>query len=82
MGATGDDLEDCGSEVKRSILLNHDFRGLNHCGDGIALLELKLVGAPSRDGTFNEIVAYPYDHVGHDIAQLNFFDLATQFVSG
>jgi hypothetical protein len=82
VGATSDDLEDCGSEVRRSILLNHNFRGLNDRGDGIALLELKLVGAPSGDGTFNEIVAYPYDHVGHDIAQLNFLDFAPQVVSG
>ena len=82
MGATSDDLEDCRSEVRRSILLDHDFRGLNHRRDGIALFELKLVGAPSGDGTFNEIVAYPYDHVGHDVAQLNFLDFATQFVSG
>ena len=82
MGATGNDLEDCGSEVRRSILLNHDFSGLNHRRDGIALFELKLVGAPSGDGTFNEIVAYTDDHVCHDIAQLNFLDFATQFVSG
>jgi hypothetical protein len=82
MGATGNDLEDCGSEVRRSILLDHDFSGLNHRGDGIALLELKLVGAPSGDGTFNEIVADTDHHVGHDIAQLNFLDFSTQFVSG
>ena len=82
MGATSDDPEDCGSEVRGSILLDHDFSGLNDRGDGIALLELQLVGAPSRNGTFDEIFAYPYDHVGHDIAQLNFLDFATQFVSG
>jgi hypothetical protein len=68
VGATSDDLEDCGSEVRRSILLDHDFSGLNDRSDGVALLELKLVGAPSGDGTFNEVVADTDDYVGHDIA--------------
>ena len=68
--------------MRRSILLDHDFSGLNDRGDRIALLELQLVGAPPRDGTFNEIVAHTDDHVGHDIAQLNFLDFAPQFVSG
>ena len=66
----------------RSILLNHNFSGLNDRCDRIALLELELVGAPSRDSTFNQVLAHTDDHVGHDIAQLNLFDLSTQSVSG
>jgi len=61
----------------RLILLDHNFGGLYDRSDRIALLELKLVGAPSRDGAFNDIVAHTDDHVGHDIAQLNLFDFST-----
>jgi len=61
----------------RLVLLDHNFGGLYDRSDRIALLELELVGAPSGDGAFNEVVAHTHDHVGHDIAQLNLFDFST-----
>jgi len=66
----------------RLILLDHNFGGLDDRSDRIAFCELKLVGAPSRDRTFNEVVAYTDDHVSHDIPQLNLFDFSAQSVSG
>lgn len=65
-----------------SVLLNHDFGGLDHGGDRIALFEFQFVGAPAGDRTLDQIVAYTDNHMGHDIAQLNLLDLSTQFVSG
>jgi hypothetical protein len=82
MGQAGDDAKDCGRAVKRSVLLNHHLGGFDHSRDRVALLELEFVGAAACDGTLNEIVSDPHDHVGHDIAELDFFDFSTQFVSG
>jgi hypothetical protein len=82
MGAASDHLEDCGRAVKRSILLNHHFSCFDHGGDRVALLEFEFVGAAASDGALNEVVADPNHDMGHDIAELNFFDFSTQFVSG
>jgi hypothetical protein len=82
LGKAGNDVKNCGRALRESVLLNHDFGGLDHCRDGIALLELEFVGATTGDGTLNKIVTDPHDHMGHDIAQLNFFNLPTQLVSG
>jgi hypothetical protein len=46
------------------------------------LFEIQFVGAPASDGALNEIVPDPDDDVGHDIAELNFLDFPTPFVSG
>jgi len=68
--------------VTGSVLLNHYFGGFDHSCDGVALLELEFVGTTAGDGTLDEIVPDPNDDMGHDIAQLNFFDFPTQLVSG
>jgi hypothetical protein len=65
-----------------SVLLDHDLGRFDHGGDGIAVLELELVGATASDGALNEVVPDPNHDMGHDVAQLNFFDFSTQFVSG
>jgi hypothetical protein len=67
--------------VKDSILLNHDLSRFDHGCDRIALLELQLVSAAARDGTFDEVVANPNHDVRHDIAELNFLDFPAQFVA-
>jgi hypothetical protein len=54
----------------------------NDGSDRIALLEFQLVGATPGDGALYKVVADADDHMGHDIAQLNFLDFATQLVSG
>jgi hypothetical protein len=82
MGAAGDSSKDCGRAVRGSVLLNHYLCGFDDRGNGVALFEFEFVGAAAGDGTLNEIVPDPYHHVGHDIAELNFFDFAAQFVSG
>jgi hypothetical protein len=82
MGAAGDNVKDCGRAVKRSILLNHYLGSFDDRGNGVALFEFEFVCAAAGDGTLHEIVTDPYHHMGHDIAQLNFFDFAAQFVSG
>jgi len=65
-----------------SVFLNHDLGRFNHRADGVTLFQLEFVGAATSDGALDEIVPDPNDHMGHDIAQLNFFDFSTQFVSG
>jgi hypothetical protein len=65
-----------------SVILNHYLSRFDHCGDGVALFEFEFVGAAASDGALDEVVADPNDYMGHNIAQLNFFDFSTQFVSG
>jgi hypothetical protein len=78
---TGHLIKNRGRALTRSVLLNHDFGGLDYSADRVALLELQFVGAAAGDCTFDQIVAYPHHHVGHDIAQQNFFDFSAQFIS-
>lgn len=61
--------------------MNHYLRGLYDGVNGIAFLELQFIGAAASDSTFDEIVADADDDVGHDIAQLDFFNRASQFIS-
>lgn len=80
MGQAGDDAEDCGGSVK-SIFLNHHLGGFDDGGDGVTFLEFEFVSATACNDALNEIVPDSNCHVGHDVAQLNFFDFSTQFVS-
>jgi hypothetical protein len=83
MGAAGNDAQDRrGAMRPGSVLLNHDLGSFDHSGYGVALFELEFVGAAAGDGAFDEIVSDPNHHMGHDIAELNFFDFSMQFVSG
>jgi hypothetical protein len=68
--------------VRGSVFLNHHFGSFDDSGDGVAFLEFEFVGATAGDGTLDKIVSYTNDYVGHDIAQLNFLDFSTQFISG
>ena len=69
------------SEVRQSVLLDHYLGGLHYGDNGVSLLKLQLVGAAPRDGAFNEILTDADDDMGHNIAQLDFFDGSSQFVS-
>ena len=62
--------------MRRSILLNHHLGRFDDSGDGVTLLELEFVSAPARDDAFNETVPGPDDNMGHDIAELNLFNLS------
>jgi hypothetical protein len=68
--------------VRGSVFLNHHFGSFDDSGDGVALFELEFVGATPGDGALDKIVSHANDNVGHDIAQLNFLDFSTQFISG
>jgi hypothetical protein len=68
--------------VRGSVFLNHHFGSFDDGADRVAFLEFEFVGAPAGDGALDKIVAHTNDDVGHDIAQLNFLDFSTQFVSG
>ena len=69
------------SAVPRSVFLDHYFGGLDDSSDRVALLEFQLIGAAPGDGALDEIVSHPDDYMGHDIAELSFFDFSTQLVS-
>ncbi|MDQ1390532.1 MAG: hypothetical protein QOF56_3986, partial [Acidobacteriaceae bacterium] len=43
---------------------------------------LEIVGTAAGEGALNEVVADSNNHIRHEIAQLNFFNLSTQNVSG
>lgn len=81
MGAAGDDAEDCGRAVK-----GQSFWIMTSVALTIAVtvspFELEFVGAAASDGALNEVVPDPNHDMGHDVAQLKFFDFSTQFVSG
>jgi len=68
--------------VRDSVFLNHHFSGFYDGSNGVALFEFQFVGAAPRYGTLDEIFADSYDHMSHHVAQLNFFDLSAEFVSG
>jgi len=82
MGAAGDDAKNSGCAVRGSVFLNHHFGSFDDSGDGVPLFEFEFVGATAGDGTLDKILSDTNDDVGHDIAQLNFLDFSTQFVSG
>ena len=62
--------------------MDHHLGSFDDGGNGIALFQLEFVGAAPGYRTLDEIVSNPNDHMGHDIAELNFFDFAAQFVPG
>jgi hypothetical protein len=68
--------------MKGSVLLDHHFSSFDDSGYGVALLELEFVGTAAGDGALNEVVTDSNNHMRHDIAQLNFFNFSTEFVSG
>ena len=82
MGAASNDVKGCGRAVKLSVLLNHYLGRFDDGRDSVAFLELKFVGTAASNRALNQVIADSYDHVSHDVAQLNFFDGSTQFVSG
>ena len=55
----------------------HYFGSFDDGRDKVALVQVQFVGAAPRDGAFDKIVADAHDHVGHNIAQLNFLDFPT-----
>lgn len=64
------------------VLFQHYFGGLDDGFDGVANLELHFVCAALCDNAFNQVVSNPYNHVGHNAAQLNFFNSSSEFIAG
>jgi hypothetical protein len=81
VGQAGEHVKNRERAMKGSVLLDHHFSSFDDGGYRVALLELEFVSTAAGDGALNEVVADPNDHMGHDIAQLNFFNFSTQFVS-
>ena len=65
----------------RLVFFEHDFGGLDDGLYGVADLEFHFFGAAAGDDAFNEVMAHANDHMGHDTAQLKFFNLAGEFVA-
>lgn len=80
MGQAGDNAENCGRPV-RSIFLNHHFGCFYNSRDRITLFRVEFVSTAAGYSALNEIVANPDNYMRHNITELNFFDLSTQFVS-
>jgi hypothetical protein len=68
--------------VTKSIFLNHDLGSFDASGDGIALLQLKFVGAATCASTLDPILSDANNHMSHRVAQPNFFDFSTQLIPG
>jgi hypothetical protein len=86
MGEAGDDVEDCCRTVnaaprKRSVLLNHHLGSFDYSSNSIALFEFEFVSTATGDGALDQIISDANDDMGHDVAELNFFDLTAQFVA-
>lgn len=65
-----------------SVVLNHYFSSLNECEGRVSLFEFQFVSAAASDPALDKIVSYPRDDMGHDIAQLDFPNCCSEFVSG
>ena len=62
-------------------LLQHHVRGLNHYRNRIADLQIHFFHAASRNHAFDLVFAHFHHHVSHQIADLQFLDLAEQSVA-
>ena len=60
----------------RSVLLEHDFGGLDDGFDFVADLELHGVDAAPGDDAFDHVVADPDGDVSHDLTEKDLLDLA------
>jgi hypothetical protein len=64
-----------------SVLLNHHLGSLDDGRHGVPLLEVQLVGAPTRDCTLNQVFADTHDHMSHDSAKHDFLNRTFESVS-
>jgi hypothetical protein len=62
-------------------LLKHHIRGLNHYGNRIADLQIHFFHAAARNYAFDLVFAHGHYHVSHQVADLQFLDLAYQAVA-
>ena len=63
------------------VLLEHHFGGFNHGSDGIAHFQFHLFRTAAGDYAFDQVVSDTNENVGHDAAQLHFFDLAYKMIA-
>jgi len=64
-----------------SVLLNQHLGSLDDGRDGVPLLEVQLVGAPTRDCTLNQVFADTHDDMSHDSAKHDFLNPTFESVS-
>jgi hypothetical protein len=71
-----------GDEMSSMLLLfEHDLRGLDHGGNGVAYLEAHFNGATPGDHAFDDVVSNLEDDMSHDAAKLEFGNFAFKPVS-
>jgi hypothetical protein len=71
----------CGEITLLLLLFEHDFRGLDYGGNGVAYLEAHFNRAAPGDHAFDDVVANLEDDVSHDATKLEFSDFAFKPVS-
>ena len=64
------------------VFLEHHFGRFDDHRNFVSLFETKLFGATAGNYALDLVLSNLDDDMGHDVAQLNFFDFSTQFVSG
>jgi hypothetical protein len=62
-------------------LLQHHIRGLNHYRNRIADLQIHFFHTAARNYAFDLVFAHGHYHVSHEVADLQFLDLAYQAVA-
>src|SRR5580658_8322154 len=62
-------------------LLQHHIRGLHHYRNRIADLQIHFFHAAPRNHALHLVFAYCHHHVSHEVADLQFLDLAYQSVA-
>ena len=68
-------------ESEGSILLKHNFGGLDQYLDRVADLELKRIYTAAGDDAFNQILSNSDGDVGHDLTEKDLFNIACELVS-
>lgn len=64
-----------------SVLLNQHLGSLDDGRHGVPLLEVQLIGAPTRDCTLNQVFADTHDDMSHDSAKHDFLNRTFESVS-
>jgi len=82
VGSAGDGAPGEASRLTPTLLLlDHHFRRFDNRCDGMADLQVHLLGTSTRDDAFDFIVANLHDYVRHYIAELHVLHLATKLVA-
>jgi hypothetical protein len=62
-------------------LFEHNFSGFDDRGNGVTDLQLHFLGASFGYDAFDQMLANLQDHVGHNPAELEFYNLSFQTIA-